>query len=119
MTALPARSPLLAVPVSDAALVELRAPRAAVVAAEGVPSDDDRVRVQRFNQAMDRAMRNVGFNAARWVGKQPGDTPLDKMTSARTLMLAVGAVLADPPTQDSEPQSFVRATLLDPAYQLK
>jgi hypothetical protein len=107
------------VPVSDATLVDMRVPRTAVVAAEGIAADDDRLRVQRFNQAMDRATRNIGFNAARWVGKQPGGTPLDKMTAARTLMLPVDAVLADPPTPDSEPQAFVRATLLDPAYQLK
>ena len=77
------------------------------------------MRVRRFNQAMDRALRNVGFNAARWVSHQPGATPLEKMTNARALLLPIDAVLADPPVAEAEPQAFVRATLLDPVYQLK
>jgi len=103
----------------DDALVEIRVPRAAIVASDGATPDDERLRAQRFNRAMDRAMRDVGFNAARWVSTQPGVTPLEKMQGARLLVLPVEAVLADPPTTDTEPQAFVRATLLDPAYQLK
>lgn len=112
-------APARAVPLDDASLVELRAPRAAIVAANGIAADDDRARTQRFNQALDRAMRSVGFNAARWVGKQPGDTPLAKMQSIRVLLLPIDAVLADAPTMETEPGAFLRATLLDPAYQLK
>lgn len=103
---------------AGAMLAEMRAPRAAIAATDGVP-DDDRLRVQRFNQAMARALRNVDFNAARWLSKQSGTTPLEKMRSARALLLPIDAVVADAPSVDSEPQAFVRATLLDPTYQLK
>jgi len=107
------------VAAADDALVEIRAPRTAVTSADGVAADDERMRVQRFNQAMDRAMRGIGFNAARWVSQQPGHTPLEKMTSVRTLLLALPPAMAEPPAPDTEAQAFVRATLLDPVYQLK
>ncbi len=70
-------------------------------------------------QFLDRALRNIGFNAARWVAQQPGATALDRMESVRDLLLPIPAVLADAPTSTTEPQTFVRAMLLDPAYELK
>ena len=68
---------------------------------------------------MDRGLRNVQFDAARWVAKQPGDTPTAKMQSAQTLLLPLQPVIAETPKIDSDALAFVRATLLDPAYQLK
>lgn len=103
---------------SDDAFVEIRIPRQAVASPAGA-TDEDRQRVQRFNRAIDRALRNVGFNGARWVGQQPGATPVAKMQSARTLLLVMPPAVAEPATVDSDPQAFVRATLLDPVYQLK
>ncbi len=70
-------------------------------------------------QFLDRALRNIGFDAARWVAQQPGATALAKMESARELLLPIPAVLTDVSTGDTEPQALVRATLLDPAYELK
>jgi hypothetical protein len=41
------------------------------------------------------------------------------MHSARTLLLPLPPVVADEPRADLDALAFVRATLLDPAYQLK
>ena len=80
---------------------------------------DDKVRAQRFAQAMDRGIRNVQFDAAQWVARQPGATPEAKMQSAQTLLLPLEPVIAEAPHADGDALAFVRATLLDPTYQLK
>jgi hypothetical protein len=85
-----------------------------------LPSNaDDALRVERFLRAVDRGVRNVQFDAARWIARQAGDSEVAKMRSAQALLLAVPPVIADAPTRDTDAFAFVRATLLDPAYQLK
>ena len=98
-------------------LAQPRTPKAAA-AAQGVP-DEDKVRAQRFAQQMDRAVRNVSFDAAQWVARRPGTTPDAKLQAAQALLLPLAAVTADRPQGDVDAVAFVRATLLDPAYQLK
>ena len=80
---------------------------------------DDAARVERFVRAVDRGVRNVQFDAARWVARQPGDSTIAKMQSAQALLLPIPPVVADPPKEDADALAFVRATLLDPSYQLK
>jgi len=80
---------------------------------------DDAARVERFMRAVDRGMRNVQFDAARWVARQPGDSSIAKMQSAQALLLPLAPVIADAPKPDVDALAFVRATLLDPSYQLK
>jgi len=82
-------------------------------------SDDDKVRAQRFAQAMDRGIRSVQFDAAQWVARQPGATPGARMQAAQTLLLPLEPVVAEAPHADFDALAFVRATLLDPTYQLK
>ena len=97
------------------------APPAMMAAAIPVQAggDDDKVRAQRFAQAMDRGIRNVQFDAAQWVARQPGATPDAKMQSAQALLLPLEPVVAETPHADADALAFVRATLLDPTYQLK
>jgi uncharacterized protein (DUF1800 family) len=80
---------------------------------------DDGARVERFLRAVDRGVRNVQFDAARWVARQPGDSTLAKMQSAQALLLPLAPVTAETPKSDVDALAFVRATLLDPSYQLK
>ncbi|MET0918833.1 MAG: DUF1800 domain-containing protein [Burkholderiales bacterium] len=80
---------------------------------------DDAARVERFMRAVDRGVRNVQFDAARWVARQPGDSSIAKMQSAQALLLPLAPVIADAPKPDVDALAFVRATLLDPSYQLK
>jgi uncharacterized protein (DUF1800 family) len=98
-------------------LAQARVPRAAV-APQGT-ADDDKLRAQRFAQAMDRGVRNVQFDAAHWVARRSGDTPEAKMQAAQALLLPLEPVVADAPHPDADALAFVRATLLDPTYQLK
>lgn len=93
------------------------APLAMLAAAPA--GDQDAARTQRFVRAVDRGVRNVQFDAARWVARQPGDTTMEKMQSAQALLLPLAPVIADTPKPDADALAFVRATLLDPAYQLK
>jgi uncharacterized protein (DUF1800 family) len=92
---------------------------AAMMATTLPANGDDAARVERFLRAIDRGVRNVQFDAARWLARQPGDSPVAKMQSARALLLPLPPVVADEPRADSDALAFVRATLLDPAYQLK
>jgi uncharacterized protein (DUF1800 family) len=118
---------MMAMAVADAApqraadgepmLAQQRVPKT-VTAPQGV-ADDDKVRAQRFAQAMDRGLRNVQFDAAQWVARRPGTTPTAKLESAQALLLPLPPVTADAPATDTDALAFVRATLLDPAYQLK
>jgi uncharacterized protein (DUF1800 family) len=80
---------------------------------------DDAERVERFVRAVDRGVRNVRFDAASWVARQPGDSTMAKMRSAQNLLLPLAPVVADAPKPDTDALAFVRATLLDPSYQLK
>jgi uncharacterized protein (DUF1800 family) len=80
---------------------------------------DDAARVERFLRAVDRGVRNVQFDAARWVARQPGDSTMAKMQSAQALLLPLAPVAAETPKPDVDALAFVRATLLDPSYQLK
>jgi uncharacterized protein (DUF1800 family) len=94
-----------------------KVPRAAV-AAQGIQYED-KLRAQRFAQQMDRGVRNVQFDAAQWVARRPGTTPDAKLQAAQALLLPLAPVTADRPHGDVDAVAFVRATLLDPAYQLK
>lgn len=98
-------------------VAEPRVPKSAV-AAQGVP-DQDKMRAQRFAQQMDRGLRNVQFDAAQWIARRPGATPDAKRQAAQALLLPLAPATADRPDGDVDALAFVRATLLDPAYQLK
>jgi uncharacterized protein (DUF1800 family) len=65
-------------------------------------------------QFLDRLARN---DAAHWVGEQDGATREEKLDAAKRLLLPIEAQL--PPPEDADLTSAIRATLLDPAYQLK
>jgi hypothetical protein len=80
---------------------------------------DDAARVERFVRAVDRGVRNVQFDAARWIARQPGESTMAKMQSAQALLLPLPPVVADAPKGDVDALAFVRATLLDPSFQLK
>ena len=96
----------------------LAAQEKATVASQDV-QDEDKLRAQRFAQQMDRGLRNVPFDAAQWVARRPGTTPEAKLQAAQALLLPLAPVTADRPHGDVDAVAFVRATLLDPAYQLK
>ena len=81
--------------------------------------EDDKARARRFAQRVEAGLRNLDFDAAQWVARRPGDTPSAKMLSAQQLLLPLPPVAADPPRPDTDAVAFVRAVLLDPAYQLK
>ena len=81
--------------------------------------DEDKARARRFAQRVEAGLRNLDFDAAQWVARRPGDTPSAKMMSAQQLLLPLPPVAADPPRQDADAVTFVRAALLDPAFQLK
>jgi len=79
-------------------------------------ADDDHARAQRFARRVDASLRSLGFDAALWVARQPGATPSAKFQSAQSLLLPLPPVAALP---SADAAAFVRAALLDPAYQLK
>ncbi|MFO1325085.1 MAG: DUF1800 domain-containing protein [Burkholderiales bacterium] len=122
-----APSAMMAIATADAApqraadgeptLAQRRIPRT-VIAPQGAP-DEDAARAQRFAQAMARGLANVRFDAAQWIARREGGTPMAKMRSAQALLLPLPPVTADTPAADVDALAFVRATLLDPAYQLK
>ncbi len=94
----------------------------AIVAATTAPpteAEENRARARRAALALERGMRNLQFDATAWVAQRQGDTPAAKMDAAHTLLLPLPAVTAEVPAADADAASFVRATLLDPAYQLK
>ena len=96
------------------ALTAVAGPAPAIAAA-----DDGEARAQRFLQRVDAATRNLRFDAALWVARQPGATPAAKMQAAQSLLLPVPPVVAPAPGAGTDAVAFVRAALLDPAYQLK
>jgi uncharacterized protein (DUF1800 family) len=82
--------------------------------------DDPRARRLRIARALDRAFRDLSFSATRWLASMPGDTPAAKRRAAQSVLLPLppaGSGAAISP--DADALAFVRATLLDPAYQLK
>lgn len=100
-----------------------RLPRAAI-APEGIPAatpdEDPQARARRIARALDRAFRELGFSATRWIASLPGDTPAVRRQTAVAILLAIppagsGAEVS----KDADALGFVRAVLLDPAYQLK
>jgi uncharacterized protein (DUF1800 family) len=96
----------------------MKAPDERTPAATGT-EDEDKARARRFAQRVEAGLRNLDFDAAQWVARRPGATPSAKMTSAQQLLLPLPPVAADPPRPDTDAVTFVRAALLDPAYQLK
>ena len=100
------------------------APEAMLMAAPFVAgaAEDDKARVRRAAQAVERGMRNLQFDATQWVAHRQGATPAARMEAAQGLLLpltALATVTADVPAGDIDATTFMRATLLDPAYQLK
>ncbi|GMU71054.1 MAG: hypothetical protein AMXMBFR42_05210 [Burkholderiales bacterium] len=106
-----------------AAPLPARLPRAAI-ASEGIPAadgdEDPQARARRIARAIDRAFRDLGFSATRWIASLPGDSPADRRQAAVALLLPIPPVGsgAEVP-KDADALGFVRAVLLDPAYQLK
>ncbi len=102
------------------------APRIALPSTSPMPSadaqaqqDDDKARARRFAQAVERALAAVHFDASAWLARREGTTPEAKAAAAQALLLPLPAIVADAPTGDADTVAFVRATLLDPAYELK
>jgi uncharacterized protein (DUF1800 family) len=107
---------MLTVARRDGAAGEAKAPKQALQP-NGIDTESDKQRAQRFAQAMDRGVRNLQFDAAAWVAHLPGATPSDKLAVARQLLLPLPPVA--PPPADADASAFIRATLLDATYQLK
>src|SRR5512147_1300138 len=100
-----------------------RLPRAAI-APEGVPialgDEDAKARAQRVARALDRAFRELGFSATRWMASLPGSTPASKRRAAMAVLLPIPpAGSGAAAREDTDALGFVRAVMLDPAYQLK
>ena len=93
-------------------------------AADGFPiidvDDEPKARAQRIARALDRAFRELGFSASRWLASLPGDGPSAKRSTAQAILLPIppagSGILA---RDEADALAFVRATLLDPAFQLK
>jgi uncharacterized protein (DUF1800 family) len=91
------------------------APRSSL-APQGIEGDD-RERALRLQRLVDRGVRDLHFDAAQWLGSRGGATTTDREQSAQKLLLPLPP--QNPPTADGDASSFVRATLLDPAFELK
>jgi uncharacterized protein (DUF1800 family) len=78
--------------------------------------DDDRERRTRTGRAIERGMRDVAFDAPAWVAARGGSDE-DRMRAVRALLLPLPA--QSPGPDGAPPAVLVRATLLDPAFQLK
>jgi uncharacterized protein (DUF1800 family) len=79
--------------------------------------DDEKARLQRFRRRMERGLANVNLDTARLLAQLPGATNEDRAHAAERLLLAVPPQRA--PDSDADSAAFVRALLLDPAFQLK
>ncbi len=88
-------------------------------AATATATDGDSARAIRFARQTDRAVRDVHFDATRWLAQRSGATASAKLHSAQTLLLPLPPVIATTSAADADALAFVRSTLLDPAYQLK
>lgn len=101
-----------------------RRPARAASAAESVPpaadDEDGKARTRRVARALDRAFRELGFSATRWVASLPGDTPAERRSAAVAILLPVppAGSGAEVPSGADIP-TFVRAVMLDPAFQLR
>jgi len=111
-----AREPALARNDDDAMASEAR-----LVAAPSLPAvaDDEKARARRAALSVERGMRNLQFDATQWVAQRQGATAAARMEVAQGLLLPLPPVAADTPNADVDATTFMRATLLDPAYQLK
>jgi uncharacterized protein (DUF1800 family) len=105
-------------PPADAAPLATGA-TASVAAPPPTEAEENKARARRAAQALERGMRNLQFDAAVWVAQRPGATPAARMDAAQALLLPLPAVTADAAAADTDAAGFVRAILLDPAYQLK
>jgi uncharacterized protein (DUF1800 family) len=90
---------------------------AAMSQADAKAENAEKARARRLALLADRGMRNVQFDATRWLASRAGTTPEDKEHAAQTLLLALPPQTPPPPGDDA--LAFVRATLQDPVYQLK
>jgi uncharacterized protein (DUF1800 family) len=81
--------------------------------------DEDKARARRFAQTVERGLASMRFDANDWLARRPGATQDAKARAAQVLLLPLPPVGSDVPTGEVDAGSFVRATLLDPAYQLK
>ena len=102
-------------PMAPAAMPTGGVPKQAL-SPQGV-GGDEKARAQRLALVADRGMRNLQFDAARWLASRAGATPEDKEHAAQALLLALPPQTPPPPGDDA--LAFVRATLQDPVYQLK
>ena len=102
-------------PVTTAMEGAAKVPRQVLAPNGGM--DPEKVRAQRFAREMDRGLRSVPFDGARWMVRLPGAATPERNAAAERLLLATA------PQQPLDPQAdaatFVRALLLDAAYQLK
>jgi hypothetical protein len=80
-------------------------------------ANDDRVRAQRFARRVDQGLRSVRVDAAQWTAPLAGDSGTERNAAAQRLLLATTPQRTLDPAVEAAP--FVRAALLDPAYQLK
>ncbi len=92
-------------------------PMAATPQADEKAENPEKARARRLALVADRGMRNLQFDATRWMATRAGSTPEDKERAAQALLLALPPQTAPPPGDDAI--AFVRATLQDPVYQLK
>ena len=88
-------------------------------AAPPTVQDEDKARARRFAQAVERGLAGIRFDAAAWLAQRPGDTAEAKQAAALALLLPLPPVINDAPARDIDAAAFVRATLLDPAFELK
>src|SRR5581483_5744837 len=87
-----------------------------VIAANGIV-DEDKLRAQRFARQVQRGLASVHFDSARWMAAFPGRNARERNDGSERLLLATAAQQA--PDSTTDPLSFVRAILLDAAYQVK
>lgn len=78
--------------------------------------DDASARQRRSGAAIERGLRALAFDPAAFVARQPGDDAA-KRQAVQALLLPLPPQA--PPPHDAPPALVVRATLLDPAFQLK
>jgi uncharacterized protein (DUF1800 family) len=102
-------------PMSAAAMPTGPVPKQAL-SPQGI-AGDEKARAQRLALVADRGMRNLQFDATRWLASLAGATPEDKERATQALLLALPPQTPAPPGDDA--LAFVRATLQDPVYQLK
>jgi uncharacterized protein (DUF1800 family) len=85
------------------------------------PPEDESARAFRLAQQLDRGVRNLHFDADYWLRQRPGNSALDRLQIAQSLLLPLPPVKAPLPADAAgiDALAFVHATLQDPSYQLK